>query len=58
MVTGNKKLILESDSELVVDLLSPDMVKIDANYVLITKVREVLKLAWDIYVKIQHAHII
>jgi hypothetical protein len=23
------------------------MLKIDANYVLITKVREVLKLAWD-----------
>lgn len=47
MVAGNKKLILESDSELVVNLLSRDMLKIDTNYVLITKVREVLKMAWD-----------
>jgi ribonuclease HI len=50
---GITKLIIEWDSELVIDCITKESIKMDANYILIVKARELLKRDWEVVV--QHA---
>lgn len=50
---GITKRIIEWDSELVIDCITKESIKMDANYILIVKARELLKRDWEVVV--QHA---
>lgn len=50
---GITKLIIECDSELVIDCITKESIKMDANYILIVKARELLKRDWEVVA--QHA---
>lgn len=50
---GITKLIIEWDSELVIDCITKESIKMDANYILIVKARELLKRDWEVVA--QHA---
>jgi len=49
---GLRRIILESNSLLVVHLITKNIVKVDANYALINKVKAILDREWE--VKRQH----
>jgi ribonuclease HI len=48
---GFRKIILESDSSLAVDLITKNKIFIDKNYNLIMQARELLAKEWDIQVR-------
>lgn len=48
---GITKRIIEWDSELVIDCITKESIKMDANYILIVKARELLKRDWEVVVQ-------